>query len=98
MYLFFFYLTFLFLFLGLTLRDWRNELSFVLNTINHTRNNLSRSVVLSNYFTGPRSASIPQNVPEFYRFNINDLVRVDLMKTQRIMPFKYSLERGKIPI
>jgi hypothetical protein len=82
-------------FLGQSLRFWKDELDFVLNTINNKLSNVSRMAMLTSYFTRPRAISLPQTASKLYKYNIGEIVRIDLNKSQRQFPFKYSLSGGK---
>ncbi len=51
--------------------------------------------MLTSYFTRPRAISLPQTVSKLFKYNIGENVRIDLNKSQRQFPFKYSLSGGK---
>jgi len=80
--------------LGLSLKDWKNHFSHVLNSINRSNETLSRKIILQKFFLGPRRSSLPQNVNHFYKFKVGGIVRVFLAKPKRVWPFKYSLNAG----
>lgn len=51
--------------------------------------------MLTSYFTRPRAIALPQTASKLYKYNIGEIVRIDLNKSQRQFPFKYSLSGGK---
>lgn len=68
----------------------------VVDTINYHSEKSFRSVnnLLVNYFTQTLPV-VPQKVDKFYKFNVDDKVRIDLIPSQRkSLGFKYSLNVG----
>ena len=54
-----------------------------------------RALLLS-YFTQPVHV-LPQSQPQFYKFNIGETVRMDVLPNERkSLAFKYSLNPGNI--
>jgi len=52
--------------------------------------------VLLKYFTAPRSISLPQKDEKCYKYQVGDLVRVEMNRQQRLFSFrKFSLLGGK---
>jgi hypothetical protein len=81
--------------LGLSYKYWRDNLEFVLNTINSNRPRYSRAVVMSSFFLGERPPSLPQKEDSFYKFSVGEVVRFNLPRQQRLWPYKYSLKWGE---
>jgi hypothetical protein len=76
---------------------WKDYLDTVVNAINnHNKKNFhSLQNQIFTYFTQHHPV-IPQTHSSFYKFNINDVVGLNVMAKQRkAMNFKYSLNRGK---
>jgi hypothetical protein len=49
------------------------------------------------YFTEPEQVIVPQQQDQFYKFKIGQRVRMNLTKAERkALPFKYSLNYGKL--
>jgi hypothetical protein len=79
------------------LTKWKEYLDTVVNSINNHNKKNFRSLQnqLFTYFTQTHPV-IPQTHSSFYKFNINDVVGLNVFAKQRKeMGFKYSLNRGK---
>jgi hypothetical protein len=76
---------------------WKENLDTVVNSINNHNKTNFRSLQnqLFTYFTQTHPV-IPQTHSSFYKFNINDVVGLNVFAKQRKeLGFKYSLNRGK---
>jgi hypothetical protein len=76
---------------------WKEYLDTVVNTINNHNKKDFRSLQnqLFTYFTQTHPV-IPQKHFSFYKFNINDIVGLNVLAKQRKdFGFKYTLNRGK---
>lgn len=85
------------MFLGQTLKEWKNNLPEVVDSINRFNEVTFRSMqqLMLSYFTRPVDF-VPQQLPTFFKFNIGDKVLLDLSPTaRRRLNFKYSLHKGK---
>jgi hypothetical protein len=85
------------------LTKWRNYLDNVVNVINRNKKEYKSVLQLLTAFFTPtvdnkdNTAYLPRSVSSFYKFNINDTVRINVMPAQRKnLSFKYSLNIGKI--
>ncbi len=78
----------------LSLNQWRNYISDVVNVINNTKPKSSINQILTDYFSKEITVFPQQNL-NFFKFNINDKVKIDLTKKQRNdLSFKWTLNRG----
>ena len=70
----------------------------VVNTLNYHDEKTFKSMraLLLSYFTQPVHV-LPQSQPQFYKFNIGETVRMDVLPNERkSLAFKYSLNPGNI--
>jgi hypothetical protein len=90
------------------LTKWRNYLDNVVNTINRNKKEYKSVLQMLTAFFTPNAAPgkseddtavhLPQSLSSYYKFNINDTVRINVLPAQRKnMGFKYSLNIGKFP-
>ena len=82
------------------LTKWRNYLDPVVNLINRNKKEYKSVLqMLTAFFTANSqndTAHLPQSIASFYKFKINDTVRINVMPAQRKnLGFKYSLNIGK---
>ncbi len=78
----------------LSLNQWRNYISDVVNVINNTKPKSSINQILTDYFSKEITVFPQQNL-NFFKFNINDKIKIDLTKKQRNdLSFKWTLNRG----
>jgi len=82
--------------LGLALNKWKDNLSFVLDSINRNKINYkSQMNELTAFFTTPTTTIVPQQQEKLYKYKIGDRVRFNLNKAERTaVNFKYSLHYG----
>jgi len=83
---------------GQSLKQWKNVLPHVVNIINYHQEKKfkSKNQMLTAYFTS-NTEMIPQSNKRFYKFDINDKVKIEMTPVQRKqLGFKYSLNRGKL--
>ena len=83
-------------FSGLALNKWKDNLPFVLDTINRNKPDYKSQLnELIAYFTNPVTTILPQENPKLYKFKVGDRVRVNLSKAERTpIGFKFSLHYG----
>lgn len=76
--------------------QWRNYLEKVLTIINQNKKQYKSIMqMLTAYFT-KETVVLPQTLPHYYKFNVNDTVRIDASPAQRRnLGFKYSLNIGR---
>jgi hypothetical protein len=79
------------------LTKWRNNLEKVVNIINQNKKQYKSVMqMLMDYFT-QNTIILPQSLPHYYKFNVNDTVKINAFPTQRRnLGFKYSLNIGKL--
>ena len=84
------------------LTKWRNYLDNVVNIINRNKKEYKSVLqMLTAFFTAndenkDDTVHLPQSIASFYKFKINDTVRINVMPAQRKnLGFKYSLNIGK---
>jgi hypothetical protein len=85
------------LFIGLALNKWKDNLPFVLDSINRNKPDYKSQLnEIINFFTNPETTILPQKNQKLYKFKIGDRVRINLSKAERAnLSFKYSLHYGK---
>ena len=85
------------IFIGLALNKWKDNLQFVLDSINRNKPDYKSQLnELIQFFTSPVTTILPQENPKLYKFKIGDRVRISLTKVERTnLSFKYSLHYGK---
>jgi hypothetical protein len=85
------------IFIGLALNKWKDNLQFVLDSINRNKPDYKSQLnELIQFFTSPVTTILPQENPKLYKFKIGDRVRISLTKAERTnLSFKYSLHYGK---
>jgi len=83
------------------LTKWRNYLDNVINIINRNKKEYKSILqMLTAFFTvnnvnKDNIAHLPQSESSFYKFNLDDTVRINVMPAQRKnLGFKYSLNIG----
>jgi len=83
--------------LGEALNKWKDNLRFVLDSINRSKPDYkSQMNELIEFFTKPATTIIPQKQDRFYKYKIGDRVRINLNKAERTaLNFKYSLNYGE---
>lgn len=77
--------------------QWKNNLNEVLNTINYHSEKKFKSMhqLMLSYFT--RNVVFLPQQDIFFKFKINDSVRIELSPTARKnLSFKYSLNKGMV--
>jgi hypothetical protein len=81
--------------LGLPYTKWRENLDFCVNAINRKLKTSSKSKMLQDYFTKQPSVNIPQRLDSFYKFQINEKVKIHLLKSERQrLSYKFSFIPG----
>jgi len=82
--------------LGLPYTKWRENLDFCVNAINRKLKTSSRAKMLQDYFTKQPSINVPQRLDSFYKFQINEKVKIHLFKSERQrLSYKYSFIPGR---
>jgi hypothetical protein len=82
--------------LGLPYTKWRENLDFCVNAINRKLKTSSRAKMLQDYFTKQPSINVPQRLDLFYKFQINEKVKIHLFKSERQrLSYKYSFIPGR---
>jgi hypothetical protein len=83
--------------LGLALNKWKDNLQFVLDSINRNKPDYKSQLnELLAFFTKPITTTIPQLQDRFYKYKIGSRVRINLTKSERTaLNFKYSLHYGE---
>jgi hypothetical protein len=87
-------------FLGLPLNKWKTVLPTVVDAINFNKKSYpSHQQMLHAFFTQPVTY-FPQSTDRFYKYKINDKVRIECSPAMRKqLGFKYTLNRGnKVPL
>jgi hypothetical protein len=89
------------------LTKWRHYLDNVVNVINRNKKEYKSILQMLTAFFTPNTdnnkndtvAHLPHSEASFYKFNIDDTVRINVMPAQRKnLGFKYSLNIGKLSI
>jgi hypothetical protein len=89
------------------LTKWQNYLDNVVNIINRNKKEYKSVLQMLTAFLTPnnddkksdRVVYLPHSKASFYKFNINDTVRINVTLAQRKNPsFKYGLNIGKTDI
>jgi hypothetical protein len=85
------------MFIGLALNKWKDNLPFVLDSINRNKPDYKSQLnEIINFFTNPVTTILPQENQKLYKYKIGDRVRINLSKAERTnLNFKYSLHFGK---
>ncbi len=82
-------------------KHWKNELPYVVDTINNNNKIMYRSInaMLIDYFTQKIPPAVPQNQNKMYRYDIGQRVRFYLPKNERLSytSTKWSLMYGNNP-
>ena len=89
------------------LTKWRHYLDNVVNVINRNKKEYKSILQMLTAFFTPNNdnnkndtvAHLPHSEASFYKFNIDDTVKINVMPAQRKnLGFKYSLNIGKLAI
>jgi hypothetical protein len=85
-----------FIFAGLALSAWKSVLEWAVNAINYRRNAWRNNLALKKHFFTRATPILPQTMAQYYKFNIGDIVRIDLTPSERRnFSTKWSFNIGK---
>jgi len=84
-----------FVFSGLKLNSWKSVLDKAVNAINFNRQPWPNNLKLQKSFFTRDVSILPQNMPQYYKFKLGEIVRLDLSPSERrSFSMKWSLNLG----